>query len=179
MSSGEPLEDLPSEVAAEHEVAAVEDHAELHEEHAHVLFGAGPAVTLELGHGTLAGVGVFGSYVVVPGWLEVEGAALVEGGHEGSLVPVVLLLKKPFEVSHAVEPFIGVGPELIVVPAHGEGGPVVVELGGEAVVGTYVFFSRHVGASVEATFGGVRADEEGHPVALLEAGGAGRVVLRY
>lgn len=175
MPTVEPVEEPQGAVAAEVGVENVDEG----EEDAHVLFGAGPAMAVELGHGTNVGGSVFAAYVVAPRWLEVEAAAFAEEGPEGSLFPLVLLAKKPFEVSRLVELFIGIGPELVLIPSREPGGHGDVELGGEAVAGTYLFFSPHVGASVEVALGGVQGEVDGHAETLIETGGSGRLVFRY
>jgi len=55
------------------------------------------------------GVSIGIERVLIPGWLDVEMSVLVAPGPHGLTLPIDLVLKKPFELSHRLEACIGAG----------------------------------------------------------------------
>jgi hypothetical protein len=55
------------------------------------------------------GVSIGIERVLVPGWLEAEISVLLAPGSGGLTLPIDFVLKKPFEFSHEVEGFLGLG----------------------------------------------------------------------
>ncbi len=102
----------------------------------HLVFGAGPFYEREL----------------VPGVLEVEVAVLLFRGRGTTVMPVEVLLKKPFHASEHFTGYVGVGPTLDFVFEDGERRvlPAIVAAGGG-----YVWANSHIGVDVEVAVGHV------------------------
>lgn len=131
-------------------------HAGEHTFHPHALVGATVGAMHPGGEhaGTHAVGGLFGAWIVSEQWLEVE-LAVKNVSAEPTSDVAVLLAKKPFHVSHAVHPFVGVGPSMSVLL---EEEHTTVHPGFEAVVGTYVWGTPHLGVTIEVSEGAVAED---------------------
>jgi hypothetical protein len=99
------------------------------------------------------GAGGFFEFTVVPNWLEIEVAfhyVNAGGLHE---LPFDVLLKKPFHVNKWFHPYVGLGGLVVPVFASEAGTTAVkVEGGLASVVGSYFWFSKHVGWSVDINY---------------------------
>lgn len=101
------------------------------------------------GAGTHVGGGGFVEYAVDHEWLEVELSVQAFGEHGDVLLPVEMVLKKPFHLTDAVHPFVGAGPMVAVLFA----GENAAHFGGLVTGGTYVWFSDHLGLLAAGTYG--------------------------
>lgn len=99
----------------------------------------------------LAGGGAFFEIPILHHALEIEGAARVLGGGHGPVLPLDVLIKKPFHVSDSLIPFIGVGPTAVVV-FHGG---TTAHFGGAASLGTSYWFTPQAGLVVEANYNAI------------------------
>lgn len=127
------------------------EEAEEHEPSAVVAARAmGVMVFEEEANETLAGGGLsvehpFGHHV--SGEIAVGAAS----GSHVTEVPIELLVARTWEF-HALEPYIGIGPTLLVKNLHEEGAASETSLrwGGTAIVGTHIWASKHWGFLLEA-----------------------------
>ncbi|MCA9691006.1 MAG: hypothetical protein R3A51_09580 [Nannocystaceae bacterium] len=173
----------------EHEAVCVEqsgvgvhvdccDHGGHHKEHTRNLLGvkamAVGAITGPEGERGVEAVahgggGIFYERELIQNWLEIEPNVGILSAPGGVLIPLDLLLKKPFHVHHKVTPYLGVGPaiEFLIAEERGVFGGVT------ATVGLYVWFGKHVGIDIELSYSLVF--ERGRLV-HNPAGGVGPVV---
>jgi len=101
-------------------------------------------------------LGVFVAFVAVPNHLEIELDSKVIFGAEHTSFPLALILKKTFHASKEFHPFVGLGPLVSFVPSeHG----LHVFPGGELVGGTYYWFGKHMGLTLEASYGILMEEE--------------------
>lgn len=114
------------------------------------------------------GGGVFGEYTIIPSWLQAEASVrFLAEGSEKLVMPVDLLLKKPFELDHGAEAFIAAGGTIVPVLS-GEGETA----GGLATaVGSYFWLNQHAGLAFELNYNLIAEAELVH-----ELGGALGVV---
>lgn len=97
------------------------------------------------------GLGLFAERTAIPGWLEIELSASfvrIESENEW-IVPIDVLLKKPFHVGSGVCPYLAIGSTVSLV-TDGEG--LTVGVGGVVVVGTYIWLSDSWGIDVEVDY---------------------------
>lgn len=147
-------------------------HGSPHTEHSTWLLGA-KAVQLSLfpASGDTffgAGAGIFAERTVIPGWLEAEvSVSVVRVAEEDAwVIPIDLLLKKPFELG-AFCPYGAIGPTLSVVNRAEQGTRAF--LGVAVVAGFYLWFGRAIGLDVEIDYAVVA--ENGVQHELTVAGG--------
>lgn len=101
------------------------------------------------------GAGGFFEFTAIEHWLEIEAAVhyVNAGGlHE---VPIDVLLKMPFHVNKWFHPYVGLGGVVVpvIAPDTGTGtSGVAVEGGIASVVGSYFWFSKHVGWSLDINY---------------------------
>ena len=101
------------------------------------------------------GPGVFLERILIPHVLEGEVTSAATFNSHGALIPVDILLKKPFNVSPMFEPFVGVGFAMAIHVADGHAAlhPGVIFSGG-----TCIWLGRHVGISLEVDYSIVAED---------------------
>ena len=86
------------------------------------IVGVGGAAELELGDGSLhAGANLMVEWDAIENWLELEIGASVLTATHGVEIPVVLLVKKPFELARWVEFMVGIGPEVVQLTGTNKG----------------------------------------------------------
>ncbi len=109
---------------------------------------------------------MFAEGTVIEGWLEIElSASVVRIGSEDKwVIPVDLLLKKPFHIGD-VTPYVAIGPTIAFV----RGEENIVGVGAAAVVGVYVWLSDSWGIDIELDYALV--DEDGAQHELTFAAG--------
>ncbi len=95
------------------------------------------------------GASVFYERELIQNRLEFEIQIALVGGGGMFIMPIDLLLKKPFHVNHRVTPYIGVGPALDAVFTDGE---QEVLVGLTSAAGVYVWFSKYAGIDVEIDY---------------------------
>lgn len=95
------------------------------------------------------GGSVFYERELVQNWLEFEIQIGLVGGGGMFIMPIDVLLKKPFHVNHRVTPYIGGGPALEALFVNGE---QEVVGGLTAAAGVYVWFSKYAGIDVEVDY---------------------------
>ncbi len=96
------------------------------------------------------GAGLFYERALVHGMLDVEVTALVCRGREATVMPLELLVKKPFVPAPALTLYVGVGPTLDVVIVDGEREAFPALM---AVAGGYVWANSHLGFDFEVSAG--------------------------
>ena len=113
-----------------------------------------------------AGFGAFVERSLIPGWVEVELSASVVRieAEEAWIVPIDLLLKKPFHFGDFC-PYIAVGPTVVYVG----GEERAWFAGGAAVVGAYLWLNEAWGIDFEVDYAIV--DENGIQHELTVAAG--------
>ncbi|MEZ4241766.1 MAG: hypothetical protein R3F59_37580 [Myxococcota bacterium] len=154
---GEGVYTLPEAHEAVHEEALHEEAPHEAEEEGGEAVVAGRAVGAMafeaegqemLAGGGLAIEGSLGHHLAVE--VAVSGTA----GREVVEVPFEMLLVRPFHVGRAFEPYIGIGPTLILRSAREEAARTAddteARLGGVAVLGAHVWASEHWGLLLEA-----------------------------
>lgn len=110
-------------------------HATWPEMQEHMVFGGGPFYEREL----------------VPNMLEVEFAVLMCRGHGLTVVPIELILKKPFHPSEHLTTYIGVGPTFdLIFKENGEQYVVPALI---ATAGGYLWVNSHFGLDLEVAAG--------------------------
>ena len=125
--------------------------------------GLGPVAQKEEATAAIGG-GVFGEYTFVPGWFQAEvGVRFLAEGKEKTVMPIDILLKKPFELDHSAEAFIAAGATIVPTIA-GEGETTA---GVATAVGSYFWVSQHVGLVFEVNYNLLFEEEP-----LSELGGA-------
>lgn len=144
--------------------------------HAHNLIGVrGIGVAaFELGQGDASpegGIGVAYERTIIPRWLELEVSANALLQPDGAVLPLDVVLKKPFHVSHRFDPFVGLG----AIVAFGVGEERFVAPGAIASGGMYVWGGRRWGWSFELDFAAVKEPEAW----LLELEFASGPVIRF
>ena len=95
------------------------------------------------------GPGIFLERVLIPHLLETEVTTAAAMNSHGVLVPVDILLKKPFNLHPRVEPFIGAGLALAI---HVADGHALMYPGAIFSGGTSIWLSRHVGLTLEVDY---------------------------
>ena len=71
-------------------------------------FKAGPVAQFTQGKGYIGGgISVYYERNLIAGWLEIEPAIAVFWVEDEIVVPIEVLLKKPFHVNHVVNPYAG------------------------------------------------------------------------
>jgi hypothetical protein len=83
---------------------------------------------------------------VVHHLLEVELVAGLLPGEHATLLPVELLLKVPFHPTSWLQPYLGLGPAMVVSFDHGEASP---HFGAAAVAGAYFWLGGGLGLMLE------------------------------
>jgi hypothetical protein len=117
----------------------------------HILIvGVGGDGEFELGDGSLhPGANLMVEWDALEDWLELEVGASVLSANHGVEVPIDLLVKKPFRLTHWAEFMIGVGPEVVQVT----GSNKATRLGGEVAL-DFMFWpwARHLGLWAEPAY---------------------------
>ena len=108
---------------------------------------------------------------LVPSWLELEYSLNLLVAPDGPHLPIDVVLKKPFHVSHIVDPYIGLGPSLTI----GLGEEKFAAPGGIASAGVYLWARERMGVMLEVDYAVVY--ELGDIV--HEAEGTAGAVLRF
>ncbi len=145
--------------------------------HYHNLFGVRGigVLAFDLGEGGDAlpegGFGLAYERTLVPSWLELEVSTNALFAEHGVVLPLDIVLKKPFHVSHRFDPFVGLG----AVIAFGVGEERFVAPGAIASGGMYVWASTQWGWSFELDFAAVKEPEDW----LLELEFASGPVVRF
>lgn len=128
-------------------------------EHA-VITGVGGATELEFGPASVhAGLSAFVEYEAVDAWLEIELGVQVLAAEGGVEVPVDLLFKKPFTLSHRLEMMVGLGPEVVRTFRGSRNG---THWGAELASDFMFWPSPHAGLWVEPTYDFVFRDGISH-----------------
>lgn len=96
-----------------------------------------------------AGAGVFGESTLIHGWLELELSASIVSIKDETIVPVDVLLKKPFHFGKIFCPYFSLGPTVSFVFEEDETTPY---FGVAAVVGTYLWFNDSFGLDLEIDY---------------------------
>ncbi len=127
-------------------------HGGVHEVHHRYLagvFGVVLGALAEEGTTAHVGVGAFFEMLVIPNWLEIELSTRVLSAETGVELPIELLFKKPFHLTHWFHPFIGIGPAL--VPAFLEEGNSV-HGGGASTIGAYFWLTSDLALLAEFNY---------------------------
>jgi len=105
---------------------------------------------LEMEEHLVFGGGPFYERVLVPNMLEVEFAVLMCRGNGSTVMPIEVLLKKPFHPGRHLTAYLGVGPSLDIVFHEDETMfvPAIVAAGGG-----YIWVNSHIGLDLEVTVG--------------------------
>ena len=146
--SGNPDVDEPPVHAHDKEVCPL---------HYHNLFGvrAIGVAAFEQGERDATPEGGFGlayERTLIQRWLELEVSTNALFAEDGVVLPLDIVFKKPFHVSHRFDPFLGLG----AVVAFGVGEERFGAPGAIASGGMYVWASPRWGASFELDFAAVR-----------------------
>lgn len=115
------------------------------------------------------GISIGVERVLVPGWLEAEVSVLFAPGEGGLTLPVDVVLKKPFEFSHELEAFVGVGLATSWLKA----GESETAYGAASQVGVYYWVDRHFAMAFEGEYNLLLSPETEHEF-VLASGGAFR-----
>jgi hypothetical protein len=101
-------------------------------------FKAGPIAQFTQGKGNIGGgISVYYERNLIAGWLEIEPAIAAFWVEDETVVPIEVLLKKPFHANHVVNPYAGLGPELaLLFTPHGNR----ARFGLKFVGGSYFWF---------------------------------------
>lgn len=97
---------------------------------------------------TGVGGGLIVERTLIEGWLEIELSASGVATGEGVAVPIDVLFKKSFEFG-SLNPYFGLGPSISIDVADGE---AQASAGCAFAVGTYIWFSDHVGVDVDLDY---------------------------
>ncbi|MEM6294359.1 MAG: hypothetical protein AAGA54_24000 [Myxococcota bacterium] len=117
------------------------------------------------------GFGVAYERTLVPRWFELEVSFNTMFTESGPVLPLDIVFKKPFHLSHRFDPFVGLGG----IVAFGVGEESFVAPGLIASAGMYVWAGRRWGASAEVDYAALREPE--HWIYELEF--AAGPVLRF
>lgn len=117
----------------------------------------------------LAGVAISYERVLVPGWLEAEITALFAPGEGGLTLPVDVVLKKPFELTHEWEAFVGLG----LATEWFESGERETAYGLGTQLGGHYWLDEHFALELEGEYNLLVHPETAHEV-VVAAGGAFR-----
>ena len=115
------------------------------------------------------GVSIGVERVLVPGWLDAEISVLVAPGSGGLTLPIDLVLKKPFEFSHRVEGFIGLG----LATEWFEAGESETAYGAASQLGVYYWVDPHFALAFGGEYNLLLNPEKEHEF-VLASGGAFR-----
>jgi hypothetical protein len=115
------------------------------------------------------GVSIGVERVLVPGWLDAEVSVLLAPGTGGLTLPIDLVLKKPFEFSHEVEGFIGLG----LATEWFEAGESETAYGVASQLGVYYWMDPHFALAFEGEYNLLLNPETEHEF-VLASGGAFR-----
>lgn len=115
------------------------------------------------------GVSIGVERVLVPGWLDAEVSVLVAPGAGGLTLPIDLVLKKPFEFTHELEGFIGVG----LATEWFEAGESETAYGAASQLGAYYWVDPHFALAFEGEYNLLLSPETEHEF-VLASGGAFR-----
>ncbi|HTV17127.1 MAG TPA: hypothetical protein VMG12_00610 [Polyangiaceae bacterium] len=115
------------------------------------------------------GVSIGVERVIVPGWLEAEVSVLIAPGEGGITLPIDLVIKKPFEFSHELEAFIGVGLATSWLKA----GESETAYGAASQAGVYYWMDKHFALAFEGEYNLLLSPETEHEF-VLASGGAFR-----
>ncbi|HEX7478409.1 MAG TPA: hypothetical protein VF331_11425 [Polyangiales bacterium] len=111
--------------------------------------GVGAAAELELGDGSFhPGGNLMIEFEPIEDWLEVEIGASVLATKGGTQVPVDLLLKKPFQLTHRLDFMIGAGPEVVCDSRSPHG----LRVGVEGALDLMFWPSQNVGVWFEPSY---------------------------
>jgi hypothetical protein len=116
-----------------------------------------------------AGVAISYERVLIPGWLEAEITALFAPGEGGLTLPVDLVLKKPFELTHEWEAFVGLG----LATEWFEAGEQETAYGLGTQLGGHYWLDEHFAIELEGEYNLLLHPETAHEV-VVAAGGAFR-----
>lgn len=99
------------------------------------------------------GFGFLYERTFVPGWLELEVSAnaLFLHAEEAAHLPLDVLLKKPFHLSHVFDPYVGLGGAVVF----GVGEESFVAPGAIASLGSYAWLQERVGVLLEVDYAAV------------------------
>jgi hypothetical protein len=103
-------------------------------------FKAGPVAQFGQGEGKMGGgISAYYERNLIAGWLEIEPAIAVFWVDEETIVPIEVLLKKPFHANEVINPYTGMGPELaLIFTPHGNR----ARFGLKFVGGSYFWFGE-------------------------------------
>ena len=163
----------PFALGAEHELESSENrsvHSSPHTEESNWLLGVKGvqlnAFSDEGASTSGGGVGVFIERTVMPGWFELELSPSVVWVEGGTVVPIDLLLKKPFHLDESFCPYFALGPTLSLAFKEEA---TEVGVGAAFVVGAYIWFGEAIGLDVEVDY--ALLDENGFVQELTFAAG--------
>jgi len=115
-----------------------------------LVFGEGAAAEVELkGRSSHGGLNAFVEWNAIDEWLELELGASILATDGGVVVPVDLLLKKPFTITHSLELMVGFGPEMVQFAAPGDQATV---WGVEGALDLMLWPTQHYGLWVEPSY---------------------------
>jgi hypothetical protein len=115
------------------------------------------------------GVSIGVERVLIPGWLDAEVSVLLAPGSGGLTLPIDLVLKKPFEFSHEVEGFLGLG----LATEWFEAGESETAYGVASQLGVYYWMDPHFALALEGEYNLLLSPETEHEF-VLASGGAFR-----
>ena len=124
---------------------------------------------IEEPHRQQVGAGVAFERVVIPRWLDIEATVLLLRVEGSWSVPADLLFKKPFEITHNVETYLGVG----LGSAWLKAGHYHPQYGVASVVGSYFWVNSRFGVDLETEYALLLTDEREHAL-VLSVGGTAR-----
>lgn len=115
------------------------------------------------------GVSIGIERALVPGWLDAEVSVLLAPGPGGLTLPIDFVLKKPFELSHRLEGFIGLG----LATEWLEAGHAETAYGVASQLGAYYWVAPHWALAFEGEYNLLLSPETAHEF-VLASGGAFR-----
>ena len=128
-------------------------HSSHHEEEMNWVFGVkGVQLNTFSNHGenaSGAGVGVLIERSVIPRWLEIELSTSTVFIDDHTIIPMDLLLKKPFHFTENFSPYLAVGPTIAFNVTKKK---TEIGIGAAFIVGTYIWFSQYIGLDVEVDY---------------------------
>lgn len=128
--------------------------------------GGGPVTDAEPEEGDevlrRVGVSIGVERVLIPGWLDAELSVLFAPGPNGLTLPIDLVLKKPFELSHSLEAFVGAG----LATEWFEDGEAETAYGLSTTLGGYYWVDPHIAIVLDGEYNLLLHPETAHELVL-------------
>ena len=108
------------------------------------------------------GVSIGVERVLIAGWLDAELSVLFAPGPNGLTLPIDLVLKKPFEISHSLEAFVGAG----LATEWFEDGEAETAYGLSTTLGGYYWLDPHIAIVLDGEYNLLLHPETAHEFVL-------------